>query len=173
MSRVFGFILAFKEYVALTVYVAICLTLMALSRNTDMQPVRAFTTAVVGAVQSTYAWIPNPIRLARENEELRQRAIELASEVGRLRRSSVENDELRRLLGIAPRKGWQLKPAEVVGKTTTFERNMMTISLGDKDLRGRRKDASGIFLLVDGCKLSIVSSLDAKLSQNRQLTTGN
>ena len=65
MSRVFGFILAFKEYVALTVYVAICLTLMALSRNTDMQPVRAFTTAVVGAVQSTYAWIPNPIRLAR------------------------------------------------------------------------------------------------------------
>lgn len=133
MSRVFGFILAFKEYVALTVYVAICLTLMALSRNTDMQPVRAFTTAVVGAVQSTYAWIPNPIRLARENNELRTRAVELASEVGRLRRASVENDELRRLLGIAPRKGWNLKPAEVVGKTTTFERNMMTISLGNKD----------------------------------------
>lgn len=133
MQRVIGFILAFKEYVALTIYVAISLTLMALSRNTDMQPVRAFTTAIVGAVQSTYAWIPNPIRLARENEELRTRAIELASEVGRLRRAQVENDELRKMLGIAPRKGWNLKPAEVVGKTTTFERNMMTISLGAKD----------------------------------------
>jgi rod shape-determining protein MreC len=133
MQRVFGFILAFKEYVALIVYVAICLTLMAMSRNTDMQPVRAFTTAVVGAVQSTYAWIPNPIRLSRENDELRARAIELASEVGRLRRAQVENDELRKMLGIAPRQGWMLRPAEVVGKTTTFERNMMTISLGAKD----------------------------------------
>lgn len=133
MQRVLGFILAFKEYVALTVFVAISLTLMAMSRNTDMQPLRAFTTGIVGAIQSTYAWIPNPIRLARENEELRAHAVELASEVGRLRRAQVENDELRRMLGIRVRKGWELKPAEVVGKTTTFERNMMTISLGAKD----------------------------------------
>lgn len=133
MQRVFGFILAFKEYVALTVFVAISLTLMAMSRNTDMQPLRAFTTAVVGAVQSTYAWIPNPIRLARENEELRAHAMELAAEVGRLRRAQVENDELRKMLGIGARKEWTIRPAEVVGKTTTFERNMMTISLGAKE----------------------------------------
>ncbi len=133
MQRFLDLILAFKEYVALTIFVALSLVLIALNQATDVQPLRAFTTAVVGSLQSTVSWIPNPFALARENKELRNQAIELASEVGRLRRAKVENSELRKLLGIANRPEWKLLPAEVVGKTTNFERNMVTLSRGSAD----------------------------------------
>ncbi len=133
MRRFLDIIIAFKEYVALTFFVAASLTLIAVSRTTDVMPLRAFTTAVVGAIQSTYAWIPNPIALAHENQQLEATSIELAAEVGRLRRAEVENRELRRLLGIAPHPEWKLVAAEVVGKTTTFQRNMLTINLGSDD----------------------------------------
>jgi rod shape-determining protein MreC len=133
VRRFLDLLIAFKEYVALTIFVAVSLSLIAISRTTDVMPLRAFATGVVGAIQSTYAWIPNPISLNSENKELRSKAIELAAEVGRLRRAEAENTELRRLLGIAPRPGWKLAASEVVGKTTTFQRNMITIDLGSND----------------------------------------
>lgn len=136
MRRFLDFFIAFKEYVALTFFVAASLTLIAISRNTDVGPIRAFATALVGAVQSTYAWIPNPVSLNRENQQLEASAIELAAEVGKLRRAEAENVELRRMLGIAPRKDWKLLPSEVVGKTTSFQRNNLTLNVGaDKGVR--------------------------------------
>ncbi len=133
MRRFFDILITFKEYVALTFFVAASLTMIAVSRTTDVMPLRAFATGLVGAIQSTYAWIPNPIALSEENKELESKSIELAAEVGRLRRAEVENRELRRLLGIAPHPEWKLRAASVVGKTTTFQRNMLTINLGSKD----------------------------------------
>jgi rod shape-determining protein MreC len=133
MRRFLDLIIAFKEYVALTLFVAASLTMIAVSRTTDVMPLRAFATGLVGVIQSTYAWIPNPIALERENRELQSKSIELASEVGRLRRSEAENRELRQLLGIAPHPDWKLRAAEVVGKTANFQRNMLTINLGAKD----------------------------------------
>ncbi len=133
MRRFLDLIIAFKEYVALTVFVAASLTMIAVSHTTDVMPLRAFVTGMVGMIQSTYAWIPNPITIAQENHDLQSKSIELSAEVGRLRRSEAENRELRRLLGIAPHPAWKLRAAEVVGKTTTFQRNMLTIDLGAKD----------------------------------------
>jgi rod shape-determining protein MreC len=133
MQRFLDFLLAFKEYVALTIFIALSLTMIGISRTSDVMPLRAFATGMVGAIQSTYAWIPNPVTLRRENQELQNKAIELAAEVGKLRRADAENIELRKLLGIPPRKDWKLVPAEVVGKTTSFQRNMITINLGAKD----------------------------------------
>ncbi len=133
MRRFLDFLIAFKEYVALMFFIAASLTMIAISRTTDVMPLRAFATGLVGAIQSTYAWIPNPIALEHENKALESKSIELAAEVGRLRRAEAENRELRRLLGIAPHPDWKLQPAEVVGKTTTFERNILTIDLGATD----------------------------------------
>jgi rod shape-determining protein MreC len=133
VRRVLDLIIAFKEYVALTLFVAASFTMIAVSRTTDVMPLRAFVTGLVGALQSTYAWIPNPIAIAQENQDLQSKSIELSAEVGRLRRDEAENRELRRLLGIAPHPDWKLRAAEVVGKTTTFQRNMLTVDLGAKD----------------------------------------
>jgi rod shape-determining protein MreC len=162
MQRFFDLLITFKEYVALTIYVSVAFIFIALSPGKEVQPLRAFTAGVVGAIQSAYAWIPNPFALARENTELREHAMELASEVGRLRRAHVENLELRRLLGISNRPEWKLLPAEVVGKTTESERNMMTIGRGASDglmagmavitdagLIGRISSTSDHFALVE------------------------
>ncbi|MDP4199949.1 MAG: rod shape-determining protein MreC [Bacteroidota bacterium] len=161
MRRFLDLIIAFKEYVALTVFVSASLTMIAVSRTTDVMPLRAFATGVVGSIQSIYSWIPNPVTLRRENRELEAKSIELAAEVGRLRRAEAENSELRRLLGIGPHPGWKLAAAEVVGKTTSFQRNMLTINLGsnehvvpgmavmtDAGLVGRVYAASANFSLV-------------------------
>jgi rod shape-determining protein MreC len=133
VRRFLDILVAFKEYVALTIFVAASLTMIAVSHTTDVMPLRAFATGLVGAIQSTYAWIPNPIALSRENKELEARSIQLSAELGRLRRAQAENVELRRMLGISPRKDWTIRAAEVVGKTTTYQRNMLTIDLGAKD----------------------------------------
>jgi rod shape-determining protein MreC len=133
MRRFLDLIIAFKEYVALTLFVAASLTMIAVSHSTDVMPLRSFVTGLVGAIQSTYAWIPNPIAISQENKDLQAKSIDLSAEVGRLRRAEAENRELRRLLGIAPHPSWKLRAAEVVGKTTTFQRNMLTIDLGTKD----------------------------------------
>src|SRR5690242_20532196 len=118
MGKFLDFFVVFKEYVALIVFIAASLILIAVTRTNDVQPLRAFATAVVGTIQSTYSWIPNPVSLSRENKALQGRAIELAAEVGRLRRAKAENDELRKMLGIRQRPGWNLLAAEVVGKTS-------------------------------------------------------
>jgi rod shape-determining protein MreC len=133
VRRFLDLIIAFKEYVALTIFVAASLTMIAVSHTPDVMPLRAFVTGIVGVIQSSYAWIPNPIAIAQENRELQSKSIELSAEVGRLRRAEAENRELRQLLGIAPHPDWKLRAAEVVGKTTTFQRNMLTIDLGAKD----------------------------------------
>jgi len=133
LRRFLDLLIAFKEYVALTLLVAASLTMIAVSHTTDVMPLRAFATGVVGAIQSTYAWIPNPIALSRENKELEAKSIQLAAELGRLRRAEAENVELRRMLGISARKDWAIRAAEVVGKTTSYQRNMLTIDLGAND----------------------------------------
>jgi rod shape-determining protein MreC len=133
MGKFLDFFVVFKEYVALILFIAISLIMIAITRSNDVQPLRAFATAVVGTIQSTYAWIPNPVTLSRENKALQSRSIELAAEVGRLRRARAENDELRKLLGIRPRAGWNLLATEVVGKTSSAQRNMMTLDRGSND----------------------------------------
>ncbi len=159
MKRILDILIAFKEYVALAAYVAAALVLIGISQSTDVMPLRAFTTGVVGVIQSSTSWIMNPFTLSRENAELRQQAIELASEVGRLRRSKVENDELRRLLGIGMRPEWKLLPAEVVGKTTTFERNMITLSRGESD-----GVAKGMAVVTDAGLVGKIYSTSAHFS---------
>jgi rod shape-determining protein MreC len=163
MRRLLNFFIIFKEYVILTLLVFLSFFFMALSRTTEVQPLRAITTIFVGSLQSLYSWIPNPFSIARENDQLRQHNILLSSELAQLRRAKGENEELRKLLGIKPRSGWKLLATEIVGKTSIGDRNMLTLSAGetsaikkgmavmtDAGLIGRVYSTSGGFSLVEG-----------------------
>jgi len=163
MRRLLNLFLLFKEYVVLTLLVFLSFFFMALSRSTEVQPLRAVTTILVGSLQSLYSWIPNPFTASSENEELRKHNILLSSELAQLRRAKGENEELRKLLGIKPRQGWKLLATEIVGKTSIGDRNMLTLSAGessgikkgmavmtDGGLIGRVYSTSGGFTLVEG-----------------------
>ncbi|MDP4237681.1 MAG: rod shape-determining protein MreC, partial [Bacteroidota bacterium] len=163
MRRLLNFFILFKEYVVLTGLVFLSFFFMALSRSTEVQPLRAVTTIFVGSLQSLYSWIPNPFVLSKENTDLRARNIILSSELAQLRRAKGENEELRKLLGLKPRSEWKLLAAEIVGKTSIGDRNMLTLSAGessgikkgmavmtDGGLIGRVYSTSGGFSLVEG-----------------------
>jgi rod shape-determining protein MreC len=163
VRRLLNFIVLFKEYFVLSVIALISFFLMAVSRSEQVQPLRAIATVIVGTLQSSYNWIPNPFGATESVDELREKNIALSSELSRLRRAKAENDEFRKLLALKPREGWKLLAAEVVGKTSTGDRNMITLSVGENDgvrkgmavitdagLVGRVYALSGGFSLIEG-----------------------
>lgn len=163
MRRLITLIVLFKEYVVLAVLVVSSFLMMAFSRASDVQPLRAATTVIVGSLQSIGSWIPNPFATARENEELRDRNILMASELANLRHAKGENEELRRMLGLRLPAGWKSVASDIVGKTTINERNMLTLSIGesngvqkgmpvitDAGLVGRIYATSGGFSMAEG-----------------------
>ena len=143
MRRLINFFILFKEYVALGVIVLVSFALMAVSKSEELQPLRSITAIIVGSLQTTTSWIPDPF-FAEKPAELRERNILLTSELARLRRAQTENEELRKLLNLKPRPEWKLLPTEIIGKTTSSDRNMLTISNGEND--GIRK---GMAVITD------------------------
>jgi rod shape-determining protein MreC len=104
---------------------------MAVSRSEQVQPLRSFTTIIVGSLQYATSWIPNPLGYSESVDELREQNIALSTELSRLRRAKAENVELRNLLNYKPRDNWKLLAAEIIGKTSTGERNMFTLFVGE------------------------------------------
>jgi rod shape-determining protein MreC len=133
VRRLFQLIVLFKEYVVLGALVLASFLLMAISQTNEVQPLRAMATIIVGSLQSTGSWIPNPFAISRENDELRDRNILLTTELANLRKAKGENAELRKLLGLKNNPGWKVIAADVVGKTTIGERNMLTLNVGNGD----------------------------------------
>lgn len=131
--RLFNILILFKEYIVLGAIVIVSFSLIALSASPAVQPLRAVTTVLVGTMQSALGWIPNPFSMTESKEELRQRNIELSAELAKLRRAKAENAELRKLLTLKPRPDFQLLAAEIVGKTASPERNLITLDRGMSD----------------------------------------
>lgn len=143
MRRLINFFILFKEYVVFGVIVLVSFAFMSLSRSEELAPLRSITTMLVGSLQTTTAWIPDPFA-SEDATDLRKRNILLTSELSRLRRAETENGELRKLLNLKSRPEWKLLPTEIIGKTTESDRNMLTISNGESD--GVRK---GMAVLTD------------------------
>ncbi len=163
MRRLIQLIVLFKEYVVLGALVLVSFLLMAISRSSEMQPLRAATAIIVGSLQSVTSWIPNPFAISRENEELRERNIQLLTELSALKKAKGENAELRKMLGLKPEAGWKVVATDIVGKTVISERNMLTLNIGsssgvqvgmpvitDGGLIGRVFATSGGFSIVEG-----------------------
>jgi len=131
--RLINIIILFKEYIVLGAIVILSFSLIALSTSSTVQPLRAMTTVVIGTLQTALGWVPNPFEMSESKEELRQRNIELSAELAKLRRAKAENAELRKLLTLKPRPDFKLLAAEIVGKTASAERNLMTLDRGMED----------------------------------------
>ena len=131
MRRLLQLFVLFKEYVVLTVLVLCSFLFMAFSKTAEIQPLRAVTTLIVGSLQSIGSWVPNPFAISRENDALRDRNILLTSELASLRKAKGENAELRNMLGLKLQPGWKVIAADIVGKTTIGDRNMLTLSVGE------------------------------------------
>jgi rod shape-determining protein MreC len=133
MQRLFTILVAFKEYVIVTLLVVVSLVLLAGNDTQQVRAIRSYTVGFVGYVQDLLSLIPNVVELKRENTILHQLNVNLSDEVSRLREARLENLRLRGLLGMKERPDFALLPAEVIGKSLHLLRNTLTMSVGERD----------------------------------------
>ena len=133
MQRLLQIFVIFKEYVILTLLVAISLILLFNNDTPQIRAIRSYTVGFVGLMQDMLSLIPNVIELKRENEVLRALNVNLSDEVSRLREARLENLRLRGMLEMKPHNEFKVLPAEVVGKSLHLLRNTLTINAGEAD----------------------------------------
>ncbi len=131
MQRLFGILLAFKEYVVLVVLLILSLIILGSNNNPQIRSIRSFTVGIVGTMQDILSVIPNVVEIQKENEVLRQLNVNLSDEVNRLRAARLENLRLRSMLEMRERSSFQLVPADIIGKSLTLLRNTITLNVGE------------------------------------------
>ncbi len=131
MQRLFGILLAFKEYVVLVVLLILSLIILGSNNNPQIRSIRSFTVGFVGTMQDILSVIPNVVEIQKENEVLRQLNVNLSDEVNRLRAARLENLRLRSMLEMRERSSFQLVPADIIGKSLTLLRNTITLNVGE------------------------------------------
>jgi rod shape-determining protein MreC len=103
---------------------------MSIGNLSDLGGFRAVIVGSIGWIQSAFAWIPNPVALKSENTALRELNLQLAVEVARSRQAIVENETMRKMMRLPQYTEHKLIAADIVGKTTTEQRNYATINRG-------------------------------------------
>lgn len=132
MRTLFNILVAFKEYVLLSLFVVVSLILLSGNDNRQLKALRAYTVGGLGALQSAVSVVPNVFTLQRENEILRGLNVNLSDEVSRLREARVENERLRAMLALRQDVPFTMVAADVVGKSLLLMRNTLTLNVGSK-----------------------------------------
>lgn len=127
------FVVRFKNYITLITLVVMSLSLMSIGNLSNLGGFRAVIVGSIGWIQSVFSWIPNPVALKAENTALRELNLQLAVEAARSRQSMLENGTLRAMLKLPALTDHRLIAADVIGKTTTQQRNYATINKGQAD----------------------------------------
>jgi rod shape-determining protein MreC len=132
MRTLLNILIAFKEYVLLTIFLIVSIVLLAGNDNPQLKAVRATTVGALGALQNAVSGVPNIFTLQRENEVLRGLNVNLSDEVSRLREARIENERLRAMLNLRQEVPFTLVAADVVGKSLLLMRNTLTLNVGSK-----------------------------------------
>ncbi len=130
MRGLIEFVVRYRNYITLSTLVVMSFSLMSIGSLSDLGGFRAVIVGSIGWIQSAFAWIPNPVALKSENTALRELNLQLAVEVARSRQAIVENETMRKLMKLPQYTEHKLIAADIVGKTTTEQRNYATINRG-------------------------------------------
>ncbi|MBI2429971.1 MAG: rod shape-determining protein MreC [Ignavibacteriales bacterium] len=176
LQRIYQYLFLFKEYVLLVVLVAISIILMVFNDNSQVRFIRSITIGTIGAIQQTFAFIPNIASLQNENELLRKVNVTLADEVNQLRESRLEIIRLRSMIALKETSSISLTAGKIVAKNMNLLRNTFTLDIGANDsvhvgnpivtgegLVGRVVAASGNYSIVQ-----IVFNVDFRASAKVQ-----
>ncbi len=109
-------------------------TAAMLTQNQSLsRALRAQALEVTAEVESGFSWMGRYFRVLEENEELRQRNIELSSQVARTRSARLENRELKQLLNLRDSSDTRLVTARIVTKDIYQQENLLTLDVGQAD----------------------------------------
>jgi rod shape-determining protein MreC len=133
MIRFLELLVRFKEYAVLCVFIALSFLLMTFGNAAKLRGFRIVVISGIGTLQSTLAWIPNPITVASENAALRTMNYRLTREIAQTRRAVSENQKLRSLLQFRDSSEYGVRPAEIVGRIMDKSRYYLTLNAGVLD----------------------------------------
>jgi len=170
MQSFIEFVVRFKEYIVFTTLSIISLLMISNGDTTKIGGFRAYVLSSIGYIEDAFDFIPNPSVLISENKAVRDLNLSLSNELTRSRKSKIENEKLRKMLGFKETFEKNVIPAEVKGKNSINQRNYITINRGfDDSVRVGmvvRTDAGLVgTIIVANKKISLVN-----LIQNREVS---
>lgn len=131
IQRFFEIITQSKEFITFVILAVISLTLISNGNISQIGGFRTIIIASTGWFQDAFSWIPNPGALKSENRALRDLNLQLSSEVTRMRKALIENENLREMLGLKDTTDLPLILTEITGKSSLQLRNYITLNKGN------------------------------------------
>ncbi|MCK6612939.1 MAG: rod shape-determining protein MreC [Ignavibacteriales bacterium] len=158
----------FRQYIFLSLLLTASLFLIALSDSPQLMNFRTFTFGLFSVSTEFLKNVMNTTSLRSENMTLKHKNAELLVEVNKLRKAALENEELKRLLGIKDTTTLKLKFSEVVYRVFSSTQGTLVINSGRNDGIER-----GMPVIAFGGFIGIIHSVDANFSVIRTLKDVN
>ncbi len=113
--------------------------LILLNANTAaFRHIRGLALDLSMGVEARLMAVSDFLQALQENKRLREENIRLTANMALMKQAALENQELRRMLGLKPRFPFQVIPAEIVSKDITWQKNTFIINVGQAE--GVEKD---------------------------------
>lgn len=122
-----------KDLGLLFVLLTVSVVTMLSSNAPLVRGLRSASLSLTERVEQGFSWMGNVLNAVRENERLREENIRLSSEVARSREARVENERLRRLLGLRDTTAYPLLPARILSKNLVRRLSTFVIDVGAED----------------------------------------
>lgn len=164
MQNLIDFIIKFKEYITFLALVIISMSMISMGDVSQIGGFRTFLVGVFSVFTETFDIIPNPSAMKNENNAMRELNLTLSNEVMQTRRSVIESENLKGLLGLKEQNQYNYIPANVIGRTTVEMRSYFLIDKGYKagvNVGMSVRTAANLSGIVSGCTshYSIVETL--------------
>ncbi|MCX7880064.1 MAG: rod shape-determining protein MreC [Ignavibacteria bacterium] len=130
MQKFFELIIKLKEVVVFLALSSISLSLITLGDISKVGGYRTLVVATIGFLQKEIFRLPNLSALQSENSALREINFNLSQRIMLARVAELENESLRRLVGLKERFPVDYEIADVIGSLEIDLRKFITINKG-------------------------------------------
>ncbi len=124
---------SFKEYIVLILLLLISLIVLSFNQNNQLKKIRAFAFGNVAVINSVFSSINQLFTLKNEIKKLEQLNAELMLKVNKLREYGIENQELKRLIGLKDTTDYPILPVTIVSKMIPSLPGYFIINAGLKE----------------------------------------
>ena len=133
MNSLLDILIRYRDYIVFVILLIISLLLITKSNNDSVSGFKAFMLTRVGIFQEFISVSTSEQSIESENRALRKMNLNLSDKLVRSRKSSVENEKLRRIIAFKQTFEKEVIPAEIIGKNRVNINDYLTISVGLKD----------------------------------------
>ncbi|MCX6149742.1 MAG: rod shape-determining protein MreC [Ignavibacteriales bacterium] len=120
----------FKEYIVLVVLLLISLILLSQSNKPPVKKVKSVAFSSFAILTSAFSNIITPFQNSFENSRIKEVNARLMLEVNRLREYGIQNEELKRMLGLKDSSAFPLIAAKIISKFASASQGNFVINAG-------------------------------------------